>query len=443
MIRFYITILLLSLALNGYAFADSTMVLTPGYENIVLAEINGEDVKEFDVFGVPSFSKVRNKMSNSKRSGKIQDHILDMIFQTEGNIPKIINSQGYKKTYKLLSRKVAVDLYREDIIRKQFRNEENDSSKNKEINLYITKILDSLKTVYSVSYNEELFNSISKVRITDPYKFADSLLITGGKKELVSYKNQKITTKDLAVVIKQMKPYQLGNLRKIRVLKSLIDGEILNELLVDVARLKGYFEDNRVVERTINQMRYFVSSEYKKRLFAQGNLKPSKDELIDYYIEHKDNAELRTIRKMWTYEIFKAYDNSDDSESNNKIKVALELENIRQKIIAGESFKKYAKFYARPNTRDGELGYIYKTDHAMIGQTANSLKVNEISELIIQKKAISIVKVTEIKEPQLYQFDYVEEIIKNRVIGNKRDELKNELRRKLFKQYKVKLLYAQ
>ena len=90
-------------------------MLTPGYENIILAKIDDRDVREFDVFGVPSFSKARNKMSHFKRAGKIQDHILNMIFQIEGNIPEIINSQGYKRTYKQFSKKVAVDLFREDI----------------------------------------------------------------------------------------------------------------------------------------------------------------------------------------------------------------------------------------------------------------------------------------------------------------------------------------
>lgn len=443
MIKHFIIFMFLLFVVSNYASVDSVAVLTPGYENIILAKVNGKDIKEFDVFGVPSFSKVRNKMSNLKRAGKIQNHILDVIFQTEGNIPEIINSQGYKKTYKSLSNKVAVDIYREDITERVLINEKDDANKNKKINLYITKILDSLKIAHSVNYNEELFRRISKIEISDPNEFADSLLLIGGKKELVVYKNSKTRIRDLAVVVKQLKPYHIGSLRKISVLKSLTDGRILNELLVEVAGSKGYFEDKRVKEKTIDQMKHFVSSEYKMRLFSPNDLKPSKDELIDYYIDHKDDSELKTIKKMWTYEIFKTYDNNDDTESNDKIKIALELENIRQKIIAGESFEKYAKFYARPNTRDGELGYIYRTDHAMIGEIANSLKVNEISELIIQKKAISIIKVTEIKEPQLYKFDYVEEIIKNRVIDSKRDKLKNELRRKLFKKYKVELIYAQ
>ncbi|MDA3885688.1 MAG: peptidylprolyl isomerase [Candidatus Delongbacteria bacterium] len=441
--RFIKIWMILTIIVNSYALIDSTQVLTPGYENSILAKIDGKDVREFDVFGVPSISKVRNKITNLKRSDKIQNYILDVIFQTEGNIPSIINSQGYKRTYKLLSKKVAVDTYREDITREELKNKKDEPHKDKVSNHYIAKILDSLKIAHNVKYKEELFRSISEIEISDPNEFADSLLVIGGEKELVVYKDLSTRISDLVVVIRKLKPYHIDKLRKVSVLKSLVDGKILNQLLVEIVDSKGYFEDKRVVERTIDQMKYFVSSEYKKKLFSYDNLKPSKDELIDYYIDHKDDLELKTIKKMWTYEIFKAYDNSDDIESNDKIKVALELENIRQKIIAGESFEKYAKFYARPNVRDGELGYIYRTDYAMIGQTAYSLEINEMSELIIQKKAISIIKVTEIKEPQLYKFEYVEEIVKNRVIDKKRDKLKNELRRKLFKKYNVELLYAQ
>ena len=439
MIRVHTVIIFLVSIVNSYAVTDSALVLTPGYENIMLAKIDGKVIKEFDVFGAPTFAKSRSRITNSKRAGKIQDYILDTIFQTEGNTAEIRNSTGYRKTYKLLVEKEAVNRYREDLIDKKFLNNEQ----SKAINLYISKILDSLKIAHEVVYNEELFNNISNINVSDPQLFADSLLLLGAKKELITYKGRKSTVQDLYRVAKELKPYHMDNLRKVKVLKSLIEGNILNALLTNIAESNGYFEDEKVKEKTLNNMKYFISSEYKKRIFSDEQLKPTKDETIDYYIEHKDDSELKTIRKMWTYEIFKTYDNSDGIESNNKIKVALELENIRQKILAGESFEKYAKFYARPNTRDGELGYIYRTDHAMIGKTAYQLEVGEISDLIIQKKAISIIKVTEIKEPQLYKFDYVEEIIKRRVIDKKRDELKKELKMKLFKKYKVELMNAQ
>ncbi|MCK4978884.1 MAG: hypothetical protein KAS62_00740, partial [Candidatus Delongbacteria bacterium] len=271
MIRAHIVIIFLVFIANNFASTDSVLVLTPGYENIILAKIDGKAIKEFDVFGVPTFAKSRDKITNSKRSGKIQDYILDTIFQTEGNIAEIINSTGYKKTYKLLVEKEAVDRYREDLINKKFPN--NDQSKA--INLYISKVLDSLKVAHKIVYNEDLFNNISNISIPDPNKFADSLLIIGVKKELITYKNQKSTVRDLARVVRELKPYHMNNLKKIRVLKSLIEGNILNTLLANIAESKGYFEDGKVKERTLNNMKYFVSSEYKKRIFSDEQLKPT------------------------------------------------------------------------------------------------------------------------------------------------------------------------
>ncbi|MBN2790517.1 MAG: peptidyl-prolyl cis-trans isomerase [Candidatus Delongbacteria bacterium] len=466
--KFILLILIMSVA-GSYAALDSNLVLTPGYENKVLATIDGKEIKEFDVFGIPSFSKIREKISLQTRIAKIQDHILDVIFQKEGNTPEITNSVDYVKTYNMISKKISVDQFRDDLIDKKFLGkrqieeyyelnkdkypegmkdiakikEDLRNSRKREIDSFISHTLDSLKIDKKVEYNEELLRKIAEIRLSEPSVFADSLKSIGLGKVLVSYKDQKKTITDLYAVVRNFKPYHMDNLNNIRVLKSLVDGEILNELLAEIAKSKGYLDDKRVIENSKDKMKYFISSEYKKRLFQVDNFKPTKDELIDYYIEHKDDPELKTRKKMWTFEIFKAYDNSDSIDTNDKIKVALELENIRQKILNGESFEKYAKFYARPSTRDGELGYIYRTDYAMIGETADKLEVNEISELIIQQKAISIVKVTEIKNPQLYKFDYVEEIVKNRVIDQKRDKFKDELKSKLFKKYNVVFLGEQ
>ena len=83
-------------------------------------------------------------------------------------------------------------MYREDTIKNKFRENLEKVSK-KEINKYTNKILDSLKIAYGVMYNEELLSDISNINISDPFKYADSLFIIGAKKELITYKNQKVT----------------------------------------------------------------------------------------------------------------------------------------------------------------------------------------------------------------------------------------------------------
>ena len=146
---------------------------------------------------------------------------------------------------------------------------------------------------------------------------------------------------------------------------------------------------------------------------------------------------------MWVFEIFKKYDNSDENEENHKIKVAIELENIRQKIIVdGEKFEKYAKFYSRPHSRDGELGFIFETDHAMVGKTAAEMDEGDISDLIIQEKAISIIMVTKVQQPLLYKLDFVEDIIKRRLIKIKRNHFFEEYKKEMFAKYRVNYIAA-
>lgn len=143
---------------------------------------------------------------------------------------------------------------------------------------------------------------------------------------------------------------------------------------------------------------------------------------------------------MWVYEIFKEYNNEDSDKTNDKINVAIELENIRQKVLNGEEFEKYAKFYPRPHTKDGELGFVFEDDYAMIGKEAFKMNSGDISDLIIQQKAISVIKVTQVQEPMLYKFDYVENIIRKKLTDSKRELFLENYKNELFKKYKVKIL---
>jgi len=312
--------------------------------------------------------------------------------------------------------------------------------KGKEIQKFINNYLDNLKTANKVKYNNDLFKSVSLIKAKDIDEFSESVKKLGLNNELVSYENQKVYLSQLYNQIKKLKQYHISNLSDIDVLKSMVDGSILNSILILKAKKEKMFEKDAVKNKTLDQIKYFVSQKYKEIITGDEKFIPTKDEMIDYYIAHKEDDELKSKRKMWVFEIFKEYNNNDEKEDNDKIKVAIELENIKQKIQNGESFEKYAKFYPRPHTKDGELGFIFETDHAMIGKTAAKMNSGEISELIIQEKAISVIKVTKIQEPMLYKFDYVEEIIKRRLIDIKKDKFLKDYKKELFEKYKVELL---
>jgi len=458
----WISFLILSLPVVN--FAD---ILTPFSDNIHIAKINGEIIKEYDVFGYPASVKDRKKLTETERQKLISDYIFNRILQTEGSVPEVLNSEDYKENFDALLSKNAVDRFRQSLLNERFFNKkmiekhynsnkekfsENGvrkdelviadikKSKEKEITKFIKDYLEKLIKENNVKYNEDMFLQISKIDAKDVDEFSEKLKTIGLTKELISFEKQRIEVNQLYNQIKQIKPYHIKSLSDTGVLKNLVDGKILNSLLVMKAKKEGMTGNKTVIEKTKDQMKYFVAKRYNEILTSDSKFVPTKDEMIDYYISHKNDEELKSKRKMWVFEIFKEYNNKDNKEDNDKVKVAIELENIRQKILNGDEFEKYAKFYPRPHSKDGELGFIFETDHAMIGKTASKMKEGEISDLIVQEKAISVIKVTKVQESMLYKFEYVEEIIKRNLIVIKRDKFLEDYRKDLFNKYKVEMI---
>jgi len=448
--------------------AQNTELLTPFTDNIPLAIVNEDTIREYSVFGYPSSVRERKKLSVSERQKIINEYIFNLLLQTEGDIPEVINSEEYKKNYNELVSKNAVEHLKELLIEENFLTEkkistfykENKSKypdfkseegrkkvisdmrkqKDPEIKKYISDYLDELKKENNVVYSEDLFKEIAAIKAKDSEEFSESVKKIGINKEIIKCGDQTVQLRHLYDQIRLVKPYHLNSLSDIKILKAMAEGKLLNSLLKKKAEKKGLFKNNLVVALTKEQLKYFIAGKNKEIISSDGKFIPTKDEMIDYYIEHKNDDELKSKRKMWVFEIFKFYDNNDEREDNDKIKVAIELENIRQKIISGEEFEKYAKFYPRPHTKDGELGFIFESDHALIGKTAAKMNEGDVSDLIIQEKAISIIKVTKVQESMLYKFEYVEEIIKKNLIESKREKFLENYRKELFDKYKVKYI---
>lgn len=458
------SILIFILSIPYVSFSET---LTPYSDNIQVAKINQDIIKEYDVFGYPASVKDRKILKDEERQEVISDYIFNRILQTEGNVKEVLNSDEYKENYDALLSKNAVEYFRQSLLNERFFNQKQIDSqyrldrekysknglrdnelilsdlkkmKEKEIKIFMKDFLDKVKKDNKVTYNDSLFFLISQIKAKDTEEFSEKVKEFGLNNEMIKHGKQSIPLIQLYNQIKQIKPYHLKSLSDPEILKNLVDGKILNSLLIINAQKEGFLKNKTVIEQTKDQMKYFVAKRYNEILTSDSKFIPTKDEMIDYYIAHKNDEELKSKRKMWVFEIFKEYNNEDSIESNDKIKIAIELENIRQTILKGDEFEKYAKFYPRPHTKDGELGFVFETDHAMIGKTAAKMKEGEISDLIIQEKAISVIKVTKVQESMLYKFEYVEEIIKKNLIGMKRDKFLEEYKKELFKKYKVEMI---
>ncbi|HAQ62060.1 TPA: hypothetical protein DCR49_08735 [Candidatus Delongbacteria bacterium] len=448
--------------------AQYSELLTPFSDNIPLVVVKGDTIREYSIFGYPSSVKERKKLPVSERQKIIDEYVFNLLLQTEGDIPEVMNSEEYKKNYNELVSKNAVEHLKDLLIEENFLTEKKISAyykenrskypdfkseegrkkvisdmkkqKDPEIKKYVSDYLGKLKKDNNVVYSDDLFKEVAAIKAKDSEEFSDSVKMIGLNKEIIKCGDQTVQLRYLYDQIRLVKPYHLQNLSDIKMLKAMSEGKILNSLLKKKAETKGLFKNKLVIQQTKDQLKYFIAGKYKEIISSDSKFIPNKEEMIDYYIAHKDDEELKSKRKMWVFEIFKFYDNSDDKKDNDKIKVAIELENIRQKIISGEEFEKYAKFYPRPHTKDGELGFIFESDHALVGKTAAKMNEGDISDLIIQEKAISIIKVTKVQESMLYKFEYVEEIIKRNLIASKRESFLENYRKELFKKYKVDVI---
>ncbi|MBN2857632.1 MAG: peptidylprolyl isomerase [Candidatus Delongbacteria bacterium] len=442
-------------------------ILTPFTDNSEVAKIGDDPVTEYQVFGYPASVRDRKIMSYADRSKIIEDYIYELLLQKESNIPSVLNTGEYKKNYEALLKKNSAMKLKDDLIKNNFlspdriesyrvKNKEkigklkisgNDAElrelikkeKYQEIRSYLDKYIDSLILCNNVIYNEDVFTRISSIESKSPEKLIEKIKKSMPNEILVTWNEEIVRSKELLDRMKDVKPWRMKDLSNPKILKRLVDGSIINSILSSEAEKKGYFNREDVIKETQDQMKYLASRIYRDMIYSDGNFIPTKEEMIDYYIENKDDRTLWSRRKMWVFEIFKEYNNEDDIQENDKINVAIELENIRQKILSGEEFEKYAKFYPRPYSKDGELGFIFEDDHAMVGKTASKMNAGDISDLIIQKKAISIIKVTQVQEPMLYKFDYVEDIVKRALISIKKEKFMETHKNELFSKYDVKL----
>ncbi len=444
--------------------------LTPYVRDIPVVKIENEIFTEYQVFGPPSAARNRRHMTGSERREIIDDFALRRILMKEGNIPLITNSPEYRLNYQRLQERNSVEYLKDYIVEKYYIGEDlkqrflaenkdnysdlNDpeirerfiedikSSEKAGVRNFVKSYLDSLKIVYGIEYNEDLLSRIADMKADNPDALANKVFRIGANKVLVSLADQKITVSSLASEIRRVKPYHLRHLSSVSVLKSMVEGPLLNSILSMQAKKKGLVDIEPVISQTDYQMSYFSARKYEDILLQESKFLPSREEMYTYFIENRDDVTLWSRRKMWVWEIFKHYDNDDENEDNHKIRVAIELENIRQKILnEGESFEKWARLYSRPRSRDGELGFIFESDYSMVGKTAAEMNEGDISGLIIQEKAISIIKVTQVQEPMVYKFDFVEPIIRRRLIERNMQEFYDNYRSEMFEKYNVEYIY--
>lgn len=142
------------------------------------------------------------------------------------------------------------------------------------------------------------------------------------------------------------------------------------------------------------------------------NIKPDEKDLKDYYDEHKD--EFFEPKKYVLRHIFVAF-GKDRNASRNKIEDA-------KKSLAKDDFAKVTSRFNEDGTKNkgGLLGEIsLNMVTPKLASIISAMKKGDVSGIVESEYGYHIIRVDDIKEEKIKDFNEVKEIVKEKVIQNK------------------------
>lgn len=186
--------------------------------------------------------------------------------------------------------------------------------------------------------------------------------------------------------------------------------DFAKEVSVTEEDIKKYYEDNK--EQFKKPEKASITYYLLPISDFISNIKPDEKDLKDYYDEHKD--EFFEPRKYTLRHVFVAF-GKDRNTSRNKIEEA-------KKSLAKEDFAKVAGKYNEDGTknRGGLLGEItLNMVTPKLASIISGMKKGDISGIVESEYGYHIIKVDDIKEEKIKEFNEVKEVVKEKVIQNK------------------------
>lgn len=186
--------------------------------------------------------------------------------------------------------------------------------------------------------------------------------------------------------------------------------DFAKEVSVTEEDIKKYYDDNK--EQFKKPEKASITYYLLPISDFISNIKPDEKDLKDYYDEHKD--EFFEPKKYTLRHIFVAF-GKDRNASRNKIEDA-------KKSLEKEDFAKVAGKYNEDGTknRGGLLGEIsINMVTPKLASIITGMKKGDVSGVVESEYGYHIIKVEDIKEEKVRDFNEVKEIVKEKVIQNK------------------------
>ena len=234
-----------------------------------------------------------------------------------------------------------------------------------------------------------------------------------------------ITTDDFKKEVENLPPYLRPMAETPDGKKELLDTMIVREIIMQQAKKDGLDKSPEVAAKMEElRQRVIVEAFLKKKIEEQANI--SDADLRKFYDENKD--------KFNTSEQVRA--------SHILVKSEAEARDILAQIKKGGNFEELAKKYSidSAKSRGGDLGWFGKG--SMIPdfeKVVFGMKVGDISEIVKTQYGYHIIKLTGKRPAGMRSFDEAKELIKQKLLPEKQQQIFAKLKEELKKNAKYSI----
>ena len=248
-------------------------------------------------------------------------------------------------------------------------------------------------------------------------------LFTNNEKQLPLTKS-KIEEISLGFFFKEAYPYYWKSLSKPQIVNMIIEEMNHNRIIRDKALKEGLQKEPQVKKEVENWLnRRLTDLIIEREILDKLNL--TDKQYLQFYNQNK--SEYTIPKMMIVQEIFR--------------KTKEDIDKVHRLAVQGKDFKKLIKEYCQYKGRNenGTIGPFPANMNGILGQTADKMKIGEISDPFRYRGGYSIIKLISIDQERLQGLDEVKEQIRNDYFSKNREMVLNKWYQKTKEDYKLKI----
>ena len=272
---------------------------------------------------------------------------------------------------------------------------------------------------YAGVFNENRYRSLLANIRTDPEAFEVSIA-----QDLLKEKLTQFLRTFLVVCDQEVLDFYTYFNEKVKISFAwFYKKDFIDSVEVEQSLMENYFEEHKEAFRIPDRIKidYIVIHPEDFR----DQVKLDDHEINSYYEDNqemfKDEKQIRARHILFRV--------PSDASADEEEKVKEKALSVLEKARSGQDFSELAKEYSEGGTRDqgGDLGYFSKGQRMeSFEEAAFSMEKGQISDLVKTSYGYHIIKVEDIKEGEVKEFEEVRDQISDILISNEAMDLANE-----------------